>query len=141
MRCVKIVGKVFSGIGEGRKYVELYRNEIRKALGIDPYPGTLNIRLEPAYIAVVREVLNSRPYTVIAPPNPALGPVLVWKGFIKSMQVFIVKPVRTVWGVDVIEVISEDCLRCRLSLVDGDIVSLLVALEPNAICTDEETSW
>jgi len=131
-----MVGKVFSGIGEGRKYVELYRNEIKKALGIDPYPGTLNIRLEPAYIKVVREVLNSRPYTIITPPNPELGPVLVWKGFIKSIQVFIVKPVRTVWDVDVVEVISEDCLRRKLGLMDGDTVSLLVALEPNAICID-----
>ena len=44
------VGKVFQGLGEGAYYIGLegYRTQFAKALSFDPYPGTLNVKLESA---------------------------------------------------------------------------------------------
>ncbi|MEM4238834.1 MAG: DUF120 domain-containing protein, partial [Nitrososphaerota archaeon] len=44
---VVLEGRVFSGMGEGAYYISLpwYRDQIRKKLGFDPYPGTLNVNL------------------------------------------------------------------------------------------------
>ncbi|HEY4699852.1 MAG TPA: DUF120 domain-containing protein [Nitrososphaerales archaeon] len=44
----KISGEVFTGLGEGAYYMSLrgYRRQFVKHLGFDPYPGTLNIRLD-----------------------------------------------------------------------------------------------
>ena len=41
-------GTVVSGRGEGRKYVELewVKQQVKEKLGFDPYPGTLNLRLD-----------------------------------------------------------------------------------------------
>ena len=40
-------GSVFSGNGEGRKFIELpwVKRQIQEKLGFTPYLGTLNIRL------------------------------------------------------------------------------------------------
>jgi len=42
-----IKGKVFSGSGEGAKYVKLpwVKKQIAAKCGFTPYPGTLNVRL------------------------------------------------------------------------------------------------
>ncbi|HEY9246225.1 MAG TPA: DUF120 domain-containing protein, partial [Candidatus Methanoperedens sp.] len=41
-------GKVITGLGEGQYYIALegYRTQFRERLGFDPFPGTLNIRLD-----------------------------------------------------------------------------------------------
>ncbi len=128
MNYVKIVGRVFSGVGEGRNYVELYKNEIEKTLGIKPYPGTLNIRLEHEYVDIAKRVLAPSPHTIIKPPREGLSPVLAWKAYVKHICVYIVKPLKTVWGFDVIELIAEKNLRKFLGLADGDIIEILVLL-------------
>src|SRR5574337_1213272 len=45
-------GKVITGLGEGQYYISLdgYRMQFIEKLGFDPYPGTLNIRLDPPSI-------------------------------------------------------------------------------------------
>ena len=47
---VVLTGRVKSGLGEGRYYMSQkgYRAQFAKRLGIDPYPGTLNLRLSRA---------------------------------------------------------------------------------------------
>jgi riboflavin kinase, archaea type len=47
---MRFVGKVFKGLGEGAYYIglEAYKSQLAKALGFDPYPGTLNLKLEGA---------------------------------------------------------------------------------------------
>ena len=45
---LSFVGKVFQGLGEGAYYVGLegYKKQFSKVLRFDPYPGTLNLKLE-----------------------------------------------------------------------------------------------
>ena len=47
---MSFVGKVFQGLGEGAYYIGLegYKSQLAKALGFEPYPGTLNLKLESA---------------------------------------------------------------------------------------------
>ena len=45
---MELAGRVFTGQGEGKKYVSLswVKHQIKEKLGFDPYPGTLNLRLD-----------------------------------------------------------------------------------------------
>jgi riboflavin kinase len=47
---MSFVGKVFQGLGEGAYYIGLegYKTQFARRLGFDPYPGTLNLKLESA---------------------------------------------------------------------------------------------
>lgn len=56
---VKILsGQVITGLGEGQYYISLegYRTQFREKLGFDPYPGTLNIKLEPQSIELRKRI-------------------------------------------------------------------------------------
>ena len=47
----KLIGKVISGKGEGKKYMALkpYKEKFKKLVGFEPYEGTLNIKINPIY--------------------------------------------------------------------------------------------
>jgi riboflavin kinase len=133
-RCISLKGRVFSGVGEGRIYVSLYRDVIRRVLGIEPYPGTLNIALDNAYIGVAARLFKSKPHFIIEAPAPSLAKGFVWKAYIDSVDCFIVRPSITVYSFDVVEVISDVMLRDCLGLVDGSIVIVKVPLDVNNRC-------
>jgi len=54
-------GTVVSGIGEGRYYMSLapYVQQFSEKIGFAPYPGTLNIRLEPSSLQVRKRLQYS----------------------------------------------------------------------------------
>ncbi len=54
-----IEGRVIRGLGEGAYYVKLYSEEIKKILGKDPYPGTINLKVsKEEYLEVRRRARN-----------------------------------------------------------------------------------
>lgn len=128
-----MVGTVFSGRGEGEFYVNLYARNIYRVLGIRPYPGTLNIRLSGESIRKNRELLGSRPVFTVEPPMEGYGRVYVWPGFIKCTRVYVIRPEKTVYREDVVELIAEDNLRELLGLRDGDLVRVLIALKKDIL--------
>jgi riboflavin kinase len=125
---VSIKAKVFSGLGEGEFFVNLYTKNIRKALNIVPYPGTLNLRVEEPYVNPLAEALSRLTPIVIEPPqlsNARLGRVLAYPAILNfEVNVFIVRPEITIYRKDVVEVISEQRLRDLLGLEDGSEVTL-----------------
>lgn len=135
MDMVVLRGKVVKGIGEGRKYVEIYSIEIEKTLGFRPFPGTLNVLLDKESIHKIVSVYNTKPYAVIKPPLKGLADVYVWKCYIaksgssNKVESYVVRPAKTVYDVSVVELISSEYIRKRLGLSDGDAVEIVVLLE------------
>ncbi len=129
---VYIEGSVFTGRGEGEFYVNLYSRSFRRALGISPYPGTLNLRLTRDSIKVMEEII-SRPVKVVEPPMEGFGRVYVWPGFIKCTRVFVIRPEKTVYRIDVVELIADVSLRELFNLRDGDVLRVAVALRDGVL--------
>ena len=127
------MGTVFSGRGEGEFYVNLYARNIYRALGIRPYPGTLNIRLNEESIRKTRELLRGNPVFIIEPPMEGYGRVYAWPGFIKCTRVYIIRPEKTVYREDVVELIAEDNLRELLGLKDSDVIKVLISLKKDSL--------
>jgi len=61
-------GIVFSGVGEGEFFVNLYADNIKRTLGIVPYPGTLNLRIKDNVESFNESLRSLRPI-VIEPPK------------------------------------------------------------------------
>ena len=127
-------GRVFSGLGEGRYYVSLepYRKQFIEKLGFDPYPGTLNIKLEPECIKY-RKILDNIEGIIIEPfknGKRTYGGGRAFKALIQGKILgAIIIPERTHYGPDVVEIISPVCLRKTLKLRDGDMVILEVRVK------------
>ena len=128
-----MTGHVVSGVGEGRYYMSLpaYREQFAAVLGEDPYPGTLNVRLDGASVPV-RKKLDTLDWTTI-------------RGFVAEARTFgdapgpfpagsastgaIVVPGRTHYPEDIVEVIAGVPLREALGLADKDRVTVEVTDE------------
>ena len=56
-------GKIVTGMGEGAYYMSLdgYKKQFREKLGYEPYPGTLNVKLEDKHYMTSRRDLINHP--------------------------------------------------------------------------------
>lgn len=127
-----LIGRVISGLGEGAFYISLegYRRAIEEKLGFTPFPGTLNIKLDPQYLPY-RRYLDGLPGIVIPGFTNGLrtyGGVKAFKAKINGVEGAVVMPERTHHPTDVIEIIAPVKLRDALNLKDGDIVEVEILL-------------
>ncbi len=125
----RLRGRVFTGLGEGEFYVNLYARQFEKALGYKPFPGTLNIRLVPESVEEWRKTLASHNCVVVDPPSipgARLARVKCYEAVLKGIRVHIVVPDISAYDESVVEVIAPENLREKLSLKDGDLVEILV---------------
>jgi riboflavin kinase, archaea type len=125
---IKLSGRVFTGQGEGRKYVERpwVRSQIQEKLGFTPYAGTLNLRLSAESEQQRRELEKSAFLRVCAAEGCCSG--LLFKASIAALECAVVIPEVEGYPKDVLEVVAWTNLRERLRLQDGDEVTVTVNL-------------
>lgn len=126
---IAIAGKVFSGLGEGGYYVGMpgYRKQFIQKLGFDPYPGTLNVRLETERDLEAKTQIERLPAIRIEgfkDDKRTYGGASCYKATINGVDAAILVIERTHHPADVIEVISQHFLRKKLKLKDGSAVKV-----------------
>ena len=123
-------GAVISGIGEGKYYMSLpaYKEQFKTLLGFEPYPGTLNIRLNHASIPI-RKKIDALEWIRIkgfSTDGRTFGDAKCIPCRIGTISCGIVMPGRTHYPEDIIEVIAPMALRRKLGVEDSDSVSVEV---------------
>jgi len=127
-------GTVFTGLNEGGYYVSLkgYARSFRGALGFEPFPGTLNLRLADQAMLEQRRLLDLKQGIVIpgfTDGKRSYGPVKVFKAKIEGSHPGAVLAIeRTHYDSSVLELISPSNLRRTLGLKDGDECSVVAYL-------------
>ncbi len=125
---------VFSGLSEGSYYMSMegYRRQFRSKLDLDPFPGTLNLRVSQESMSQRRE-LDSYPFVDIegfADKERTYGGARCYRATVdQKVRGAIVVPIRAHYKEDVIEIIAHENLRKRLHLKDGDAVDVRVPFE------------
>ena len=128
---IVLKGTVASGLGEGRKFMSIpeYRKQFIDTLGMDPYPGTLNLKTSGLSAADLAR-LKSMPGIAIkgfGSGGKTFGGVKVFDARIRGIECALVMPERTA-HTDTFEIIASESLREKLSLKDGDEVEVKVQL-------------
>jgi riboflavin kinase len=128
LKKIELTGRVFSGKGEGRKFLELQwvKRQIEEKTGFIPYGGTLNLRLS-REDAEKRNVLEKSAVMKICPPEGYCSG-LAFKASIGTQECAIVIPLTKDYPKDVLEVVASTNLRDRLHLRDDDEVTVSVFL-------------
>jgi riboflavin kinase len=127
---IKIIGKVTSGLGEGRIFLSLpyYKESFEKFLGFTPYPGTLNLVIYDRVSLENRLILDTERHILIPEfksENRILGAVKAFPASINGLRpAAIVFPLRSTHPKSIIEIISPYHLREKLNLKDGDDVEI-----------------
>ncbi len=117
-----IRGRLVSGLGEGKYYIsqERYIKQFEVLLGFKPYPGTLNLQLSKPFIEprtrILVEGFNNGGRT--------FGVVRCYPSKIRDIKTSVIRPERTHYPDDFLEVISPVNLRESLGLDEGDVVEV-----------------
>ncbi len=124
-------GRVDHGMGEGFYYMsqEGYKKQFRERLGFDPFPGTLNLRLEGRESAKL-EVLQKAEGVLIdgfTSGSRTFGGAKCFVATMDSLDCAVVLPHRSHYD-DVLEVISRHKLREKLGLKDAELVEVVVQI-------------
>jgi riboflavin kinase len=126
---VIISGKVVDGLRDGRYYLSQkeYKKNISEKLGFEPYPGTLNIKLDNHKIKEILQKMSGIEIEGFKKDDRIFGSIKCFKSKIKGTDVSIIIPERSHYGSDVLEIISSFNLRKKLKLKNGDEVVVNVA--------------
>ena len=128
-------GTVFTGFGEGGYYVSLkgYAKPFMEALGFEPFPGTLNLRLSNESMVEQRKSLDYLDGVEVSgfrDKTRTYGPVKCFKALVGArFRGAVLAIERTHYDSSVLEVISPINLRKSLRLRDGDECPVTVYLE------------
>ncbi len=125
-----LTGRVTTGLGQGASFtqVDWARDQFITKLGIDPYPGTLNLILDsPKALAHWAELKTNSDY-LVTPPGPDWCDAHCYPVRIDGqMPGAIVFPEVPDYPETQVEIIAALPLREKLSLSDGDLLSVDIA--------------
>jgi len=127
---IEIEGRIVRGLGEGSFYMSLpgYRRQIKEKLGFDPYPGTLNIRLDPEQAWKRQQLLEGEP--IIIPgfkgKDRTFGDLFAFRCRLGGRDGAVIVPLRTHHGPDILEVIFSFNAKKEFGKKDGERVKVVV---------------
>ena len=128
MKRIKLSGTVFSGGGEGKKFLELpwAKRQIKQKLGFAPYPGTLNVKLYEE--SVKRRQLLEKAHSIKVCPAEGYCKGILIKASIGTLECAIVVPEVAGYPKALLEIIAPVNLRETLQLRDGTEATVTVNL-------------
>jgi len=117
-------GIVTRGLGEGAYFMSMihYKEEIKKKLGFDTYPGTLNLKVSKEQSDLLKNIPPIKIDGYKSSSN-TLGGAACYKARIKEVNGSIIVPDLTKHK-DVIEFIAPIHVKSELKLKDGDKISI-----------------
>jgi len=137
---VELAGEITSGMGEGRHYISLpgYMEQFRERLGYEPFPGTLNVDLDPESVRARAGMAALDPIGIDGweDDERTYGPAVCYPATVEVSadaddegddaspvtheRTHVIAPERTHHDEDQLEVIAPVKLRDELDLADGD---------------------
>jgi len=119
-------GRVFSGTGNGKKFIDLpwVKRQIEEKIGFSPYSGTLNIYLTKE--AIKKKILLENVKEIEITPELGYYPGKLFRAYIIYLECAVVIPKVPTYPSNVLEVIAPVYLRRELKLVDDSLVTVTV---------------
>ena len=125
----KITGLIVSGAKQGAYFTQLewVQEQCLEKLGFKPWPGTLNIRVDPEDIRIIERLRRFKGIELV-PPNSEFCSGYVFPVSVDGIEGAIVVPEKEVriHGKDIVEIISPKQLKDALGVNDGDRVCLTI---------------
>jgi riboflavin kinase, archaea type len=127
-------GHIITGMGEGAYYMSLkgYKQQFKEKLGYEPYPGTLNIKLNSSlYVEAKKEMLKYPSINIegFSDQSRTFGWVKCYPAYINdsdniNSSILILE--RTHYDDSIIEIIAPFSIKELFSLKNGDHIKLKV---------------
>lgn len=119
-------GEIFTGEGKASEFLSLepYTDFIEEKTGFNPYPGTLNLRMNEEEARKIKERATEHRMDPLNHEGRELGGLTLYEAEINGEECSIVQPDLTRYGEEVLEIVARDNLRKKFNLEDGDLVKI-----------------
>ena len=116
---ISLRGVVVRGLGEGAYFMSMqhYKNEIKKKLGFEAYPGTLNLKITKKQMNSLKKIKGIG-IKGFKKNNKSFGGADCYKAKIKNVDGAIILPHLTKHK-DIVEIIAPVHLKSELKIKDG----------------------
>lgn len=129
---IVLTGRVVTGVGQAATFTQLpwAKAQFIDKLGIDPYPGTLNLKIEdPGHLASLKALWQQQGIH-IPPPSPDFCAAKGFKVTVADrFPGAIVFPLVSGYPDDTVEIIAPVHLRRSLPADEGAAVTIRIALQ------------
>ncbi len=121
-------GQIVSGLGQGSYYVsrEGYKKQFKSKLGFQPFPGTLNLKLDGPFLF---QNYTSVEIEGFQEECNNFGRCSCYKIIIEGINAAIIRPHRSTYPADMVEIIAPVFLRKLLQISEGDYVNFIIDKE------------
>tara|TARA_B100001964_G_C14231262_1_gene600155 strand:+ start:1612 stop:1998 length:387 start_codon:yes stop_codon:yes gene_type:complete len=122
---VVLEGIVISGLGKGAVFmsIDYYKKEIKEKLGFDPYPGTLNLKIDKQQTTLLNKV-NPIKIEGYKKDNKTFGGAKCYNAQINNISGCIIIPDLTEHEEDMVEFIAPANIKEELKINDGDKIKI-----------------
>ena len=127
MKTIRLKGKVFTGSGEGAKFMKLpwVKKQIEEKLGFVPYPGTLDVRITEESVELKKTLAEKCGVDIL--PCAGFHRGKCYKASFKTeLKCALIVPEVADYPENVIEIIGPRNLREKFHLSDGEAVEVKV---------------
>ena len=127
LKTICLRGTVFSGKGEGAKYMKLpwVKKQIREKLGFVPYPGTLDVRITQESVALKKTLAKEKAIDIL--PAAGFQRGKCYRASLRTeLRCALIVPEVAGYPENVIEIIGPENLREKFLLSDGETVEVRV---------------
>jgi HAD superfamily hydrolase (TIGR01549 family) len=128
---IEISGEIYSDLGEAKYFTQIdwVREEFINKLNIDPYPGTLNIRVKNSEDLKKLKYLREKSGIEIPPRAQGFCTAKGFKVIINGrIEGAIILPHVSDYPIEKLEIISPVSIKEALKVKDGDMLSLKIYL-------------
>ena len=117
-------GKIISGVGEGKYYVNAYLKQFTSLLGKKPFSGTLNLEADPAEIREFLHSIEKKTIPGFSTSERSYGAVDFYPVRVQNHDAAVIVPERTGHSDNTIEIISSVNLRKLMKTKDNQLVEV-----------------
>ncbi len=125
---IVIRGTLLDGLGEGAYYVEVYADRFHKALGFEPFAGTLNVKIGDEESRKAISKMKHTPPLIVSGftrEGRTFGDVICYRVKVNmQIEAAVVIAQRTHHSTNILEIIAPFNLRKKLKLKDNDEITL-----------------
>jgi len=126
----KIKGTIVSGVGQGEYFTQLdwVKSQFKEKLGFDPYPGTLNIKLDKKNEKIYQDALKKGGFEIVPPVTDFClsksYPVSVGK-----LKAAVVLPCVSDYPRNIVEIMAPVKIKEKLKVKDGDELEFTIRIQ------------
>ena len=132
MKTELVLGKIVTGLGKGSQFTQLdwVRKAFQENLGINPFPGTLNVLVTDELSKEKRSLIRKLPGILLQPKRPDWCDARCFFSTIEDkIEAAVILPQVKDYPADQIELISALPIRETLGFGDKQEISIKVLLE------------